>query len=209
MDDSVSSTTLVAIAELNTTLRVANRKLTQEFARIDRGTGLTAGDRKKRRDQVDWDYIRATQGARAGLIRLFADLCEFYLQATPEQQAQLRNFMKRNQDAMEVLPRYRWKAIEQVQSTGSPTWLDLALVSVALEDPPIDYRDTLRDLGELYLSATRIGIEPRAHFEKVAFMSDPKPPEGTIRPRDLLQRFEETAYFQGSVKPKLSIQSNK
>jgi hypothetical protein len=79
-----------------------------------------------------------------------------------------------------------------------------------MEDNESDFRDTYIALGELYLKATRLGIDAASEFEYVSSISSdtPRPaPSRLGNMRDFLGKFQQSAFFASYVKPKLGARA--
>jgi hypothetical protein len=72
-----------------------------------------------------------------------------------------------------------------------------------MEDLQVDFRDTLVSLGELWLAASRAGIDPSPYFQEVAAISSPETTNVDTSMREVLANFELSAYFIEAVRPNL------
>lgn len=187
---------------LNALLTMGILRWRQEAAEADQGN-LSPGERKKLREKAQWNEIRANQGHRAELLSVLDTLCNMYLNGTPAQCERIRNIVVDKREVLAALNSYIYRALEKFEATNDVQWLNLGLASVGIEDLQFDYRDTLVALGELFLAATRAGINPLPLFQKVAATSSSKVTIAGMSTRDLLTNFDKTEYFIASIKPKL------
>lgn len=102
---------------LNALLIIDIQKSQYDAAEADQ-KNLTPGERKKLREQADWNEIRANQGHRAELLRLLDELGEIYLDATPTQRQHIRDIVKNKRDVLLELNGYPYRAIDKFDSTG-------------------------------------------------------------------------------------------
>jgi len=113
---------------------------------------------------------------------LLRRLCEFYLQATPDERARIRTAVSAQQGVPNRLLGYVYEAARQLRATADRQWLRLGLAAASIEDCRFDYRDFLLAVSELYVAAEETGIHPRATFQKVARMSSTQTPRGGMTP---------------------------
>jgi hypothetical protein len=188
--------------DLSLRIQAGIREWARESAAANDPT-LTPGEQKKIRERAYWNEIRANQGHRAELFRELDDLCARYLEAIPEQRGLLRVMVADKHEVLTALNGYMYRALNRFQATADVKWLRLGLASIALEDLRIDYRDTLVALGEFYLTAVGSGLEPDQLLHEIsALASSDQSPVGTSA-KTFLNRFQNTAYFETSVKPRL------
>lgn len=77
------------------------------------------------------------------------------------------------------------------------------LAAVSIDDNGADFRDTYEALGDLCIGAVRCGMDPRPYFDEAAEISSGVTNIERASMRDLLLRFEGSAYFGEAVAPKL------
>jgi hypothetical protein len=104
---------------------------------------------------------------------------ETYLNATPEQSAEVRSLISGNRPFENSLFDYVVKrVVNQLGTTGKVEWLLRGLVAVSMENSGIDYRDTLTELAELHFLAEEKEINPIPYFKSVANISSHDKPRG-------------------------------
>lgn len=150
---------------------------------------------------------------RGSVLELFSfglvdNICDIYLNpsTTSHERTQIRALTLHDQgNILERLHGAMWRAVEQIGSTGDDKWLKRGLAAASIEDLQLDYRDTYIVLGDLYLAAAGLGIEPKPYFRQVAELSSEgsEHPHASMTTRRFLADFDKSAYFLSSVKPKL------
>jgi hypothetical protein len=96
-----------------------------------------------------------------------------------------------------------WSFAHKLADACDDRWLRLGLAAVSIDDNGTDFRDTYVALGCLYIAAARCGMDPRPHFDEAAEISSGVSNIEQTSMRDLLLRFEGSAYFGEAVAPKL------
>lgn len=140
------------------------------------------------------------------LHEVIDDLCALYLSASEKQRAEMRNLvaeLPRNL-GVQFLNHSGW-ATNRLLSTNDVVYVRRALAAVSLDDNRMDFRDTFTALGGLYLAASSLGINCAHDFVEVAELSSRQrglwPSPGSMR--DFLAGFEQSAYFNQDVRPKI------
>jgi len=129
-------------------------------------------------------------------------LCQLYLSANAEQRQSLREFVQ----AAQSLPRHLLDLAARLCRfgvTAGASWLDLALAALSIEDNQTGYLDTYVLLGELYLEALREGLDPQPYLRRAATLSSDCPTQGPLAMRELLGGFENSAYWNQELAPRL------
>lgn len=154
------------------------------------------------RRQVDAFRAGSTPVDLDQLHQVVDELCGLYLHAGEEQRQLIRSLMDGKERVRKYLHSYiGGRAASLVRSTGEPGWLDLGLAGASIANQKVDYRDLLIALGELWLAAEQVGLEPAGHFSAVAEMSSTEPVYGNRSTRELLRGFSTSGYLR-SIKPK-------
>lgn len=147
--------------------------------------------------------VEAASPVEAEAYSFFDELCDLYLETTPEQRAEIRNMIGTHRSMLDELSEYRWHAIGKFESTRGPEWVERALASVSIEDMRVDYRDNLVDMGELFIQAHNAGLDAPALFERVASISNAEETDQGGSTDRFIAEFRQGNYFRGNVKPKL------
>lgn len=131
-------------------------------------------------------------------------LCDSYLQATPEQREAIRRAFDGRPGLLNALMGHVHRATRRIQSAEDTRWLLIGLAATSIEDKRMDFRDTYVALGELYLAAARAGIDPDPHIKSVAAISSQKTDDGQSM-RAFIGGFRKSAYFKESVASRLEF----
>jgi hypothetical protein len=139
------------------------------------------------------------------LHELLDQVCDHYLQCGPEEREALRLSLGMRRDVLQEMLNHVGWAASHVASPQDHLWVLRGLAAASLQDHRLDFRDVYVALGDLYLTAVGAGIDASLCFQDVAAMSNPHPGRmarlGAMR--DFLRKFEESAFFAESVRPRL------
>jgi hypothetical protein len=112
----------------------------------------------------------------------FDELCPAYLQATPEERAEIRGVVSDKPGVLSGLLGYVMRAASRLRSTSEAEWLRRGLAAASIENCCRDYRDALLAWAELYVAAQAVGLDPRPAFREVAKLSSREKPAGGTTP---------------------------
>ena len=149
-------------------------------------------------------YANPGTSAYLELHQLIDDLCVLYLSASEKNRAQIRNLAAGLPRTIEgqMLNHIGW-ASNRVLSSNDGEWVRRGLAAASIDDNRTDFRDTLNALGDLYLTASRVGIDCSRYFQEAAELSSTQhgilPSLSSMR--DFLANFEQSAYFEEDVRP--------
>jgi hypothetical protein len=120
-------------------------------------------------------------------------LCTLYLEATPEQRAQLPllvvpdhdvtfyhdlhewiSVRRASDDRIAELHSYMRELPSRIKSPADTRFLRLGLAAAAMIEECIDYRDVIVSLAFLHLAATEAEIDPAPQFMEIAKMARPE-----------------------------------
>jgi hypothetical protein len=139
------------------------------------------------------------------LHELLDQVCDHYLECGPEEREALRLHLGMRRDALQEMLNHIGWASSHVASAQDHVSVLRGLAAASLQDHRLDFRDVYVALGDLYLTAVRAGIEASLCFQDVAAMSNPQPGRmahlGAMR--EFLAKFENSAFFAESVRPRL------
>jgi len=196
-DDGLDASELAdALEAIDATLGVWNRELSDRMQEQIRA-GTPAGDavqamiaRHKQqveedRAPVDYDELHARI---VELCDAFRDLDNAGRAALRERAAQWRNL--RNQ-----FYGFIHYAAARLRATRDGRWIDLALAAAAIDGGLSDWRDLYVALGELWLAAESVHINPRSRFEAAAAMADDTLDATRHSPRGLVAGFPHSAHL--------------
>lgn len=143
---------------------------------------------------------------------LFADLnllCLIYLKAIREQRKDIRDLMASNWKILYLMwPPYLRELVDLFSWNSDTKWLCLALAAISIEDNRTDFCDNYMALGDLYIAATRAGIDALPYFRAIGEISNARG-AGAHRShgfstRAMLMTFKTSAFFLADVSPKLT-----
>lgn len=136
---------------------------------------------------------------------LLDQVCDHYLECGPEEREALRLSLGMRRDVLQEMLNHIGWAASHVASPQDHLRVLRGLAAASLQDHRLDFRDVYIALGDLYLTAVKVGIDASQCFQDVAAMSNAQPGRmahlGAMR--DFLGKFEESAFFAESVKPRL------
>jgi hypothetical protein len=142
-------------------------------------------------------------GPRDEVFAVLDEICDLYARSDPPVCARIRGIVH-EREAHRLLEDYLAYASRILKQGGRPEWLERGVAAASIEDQRNDYRDWLMALGDLYLSARAAHLDPSPVFKRIAERSNPEPtPPPLSSTRDMLNNFENTAYFMTSILPQL------
>ena len=140
---------------------------------------------------------RARYDPYQAIYDLLDQLCPAYLDATPDQRAEIRAAVSEQDGVLSALLGYVYRAAKRIQSPADREWVRKGLAAVSIENCRKDYRDVLLALAELYVAAERAGLDPKPDFKAVARLSSREKPRGGRTPvNDMLARFHTYAVLK-------------
>ena len=143
--------------------------------------GYTPGDFERDVRQIKEKQL-AKYNPYQEIYELLDRLCPAYLDATPEQRAEIRAAASDKDGVLSGLLGYVYRAAERIRSESGREWLRRGLAAVSIENCRKDYRDVLLALAELYVAAEEMGINPRSDFKAVSRISSREKPRGGETP---------------------------
>ena len=136
------------------------------------------------------------------LYGLLDRVADSYLAAGEEDRSAIRRLVGENRAVLHKMYWYIGHTATRVRETCSPAWLRRGLAAASIEDARRDYRDLYMALGNLYLEATRAGIDPGPAFREIGRLSN-RGLAGPLSTAEMLENFEQSAFFSADVKPKV------
>jgi len=136
---------------------------------------------------VDFDKLHA----------LLDDLCGVYLKVEAEERAAIRAMFDDKPHVLKYLHSHIGWASRLLQETGDKKWLRYGLAAASICDQRVDWRDLMICLGDLYMTAKRVGYRPGYQFRAVARISNPVGRYRDRPTRDLLADFRRSAHLRG------------
>ncbi len=112
----------------------------------------------------------------------FFRMCEAYRAASNDQREQIRLALDNKPGVRNNLLGYVYTAAQHLHSSDDRRWLQIGLAAASLENCSTDYRDFLLALANLFVTAERVGIDPRSEFEAAAHWSSTSTPRGGYIP---------------------------
>lgn len=204
------------LPDLNERLHAWQEKVNREYFKFP--PGPQAGPEASR---VISDFVDAKvgPGPLEEVYSLLDSLCDIYLDAGPEQRSEIRILIGQNRAVLGRMYSYMGRATNILEQTGDPKWLRQGLAAASIADLRVDFRDLLVALGDLYVTAAHVGINPHDHFEAVGRISNPTKERTELYPlhpfvsrlflgngwssQEMLKNFERSQFFRRDVKPKL------
>lgn len=190
--------------------------LPQYVSELDRMLGERAAAREATFQQVFKGDLRkltaAMENADRMTVRAEVDerhrkldvLCRAYLEASPEQRAEIRELAHRHKHVLHTALGHVGWAGQQIHAAEAVEWLRSGLAAACINDNRIDYRDMLLQLGSLYMAAAHAGIDPKPYFTEIAALANPVPHEASPSSmQHFLADFDRSAFFEADVKPRL------
>jgi hypothetical protein len=190
-----------------------------EFEMTVHELGKDVEDYAKRREsvfqqtwnkQLDAASLRAAgsaveapfKGEYDKLHKRLVDICDAYLAMREREQA--REMVGGYPGLIRQLNNHLGWSTRRVETEVDRPYMMRGLAAISFADLRTDMRDLLIAMGEAYLRCYRAGVFMSIPLVRVAEISNPipRPPHETSM-RDFLLTFEESAYFQSSVVPKL------
>jgi len=152
----------------------------------------------------------AGPGPRDDAYLIMDELCEHYLSApdtAPDaERAAIRHVVAARHPIVQLTTWYIGRNLDRLVQTREARWLEFAVAAASIAECAPDYRDIYLSLGDLYVGAVDVGIDPSPVFARVATLSNAEPGSlfGGGSVRDYFAGFEQSAFFASSVRPRLS-----
>jgi hypothetical protein len=127
---------------------------------------------------------------------LLDDVCGLYLKAGAEERAAVRALFDDKPHILKRLHSYIARTSRLLEETGHKKWLRYGLAAASVCDQRVDWRDLLICLGDLYMTARRVGFRPGYQFRAVSRISNPVGRYGQRSTRDLLADFRKSAHLR-------------
>ena len=119
-------------------------------------------------------------------LDLFFDrLCGMYWGADSERRSEMRGLMEDHRRLLGNFQNYAGRTAKRLRRTGDPRFLLRGLAAVSMDDDR-SCQDYGFVLGQLYLAALTVGVEPSMYFKTAADMSSAEP-NGARGPSKLLR----------------------
>jgi hypothetical protein len=142
-------------------------------------------------------------GPREQVFALLDEICDLYARSDASRCAVIRGAVHQH-EAHGLLDDYMAHTAQMVESGGRPQWLERGVAAASIEDQRRDYRDWLIGLGNLYVAGIKAKLDPTPVFRRIAERSNAEPHRAAPTPtRDVLEGFEQSAYFGTSILPQL------
>ena len=143
-------------------------------------------------------------GPRDEVFAIFDEICDLYGRSDPQRCSVIRRIVH-EREARLLIEAYLAHASQVLEQGGGPKWLERGVAAASIDDQGNDYRDWFVSLGNLYLNAYRAHLDPSPVLRRMAERSNSEPPwaSATSTTQDLLNTFEDSAYFATSVLPQL------
>ena len=132
-----------------------------------------------------------------------AGICSAYLELT--EKGQCRELVGGYPELLRQLFNHLGWQSERIGSKAEQNLAMIGLAAISLADMRgVDTRDLLIAMGQVYIRLYRVGVFLSVPLVRISEISNPLPraPQRTSM-RDFFLNFEESAYFKGSVEPKL------
>lgn len=142
-------------------------------------------------------------GPRDEVFAVFDLICDRYVKSDAQDCATIRGIVH-EREARALLADYIAYASGILKKGGRPEWLDRGIAAASIDDQRRDYRDWMMSLGDLYLSARAARLDPTPVLKRIAERSNPeRHPAAPTPTREVLEKFEDSAYFMTSILPQL------
>jgi hypothetical protein len=156
----------VALARYEQWEHPLRRFRSQGMARLNKD-GFTWDDLDRGLRELEAS-LRAKRDPRAELHPLFDLLGATYVDGDAAARTEIRAYLAQRKMLARLLARYANFLAGEIRRADDAPRLERALVAVAIENCPSDYRDTLMTLADLYVAAESAGIDPRPAFAAAA-----------------------------------------
>jgi len=130
------------------------------------------------------------------LDQLLGAMCALYLQVDADRRQAIRDLFEGRSVLLNRLHHYMGLAARRLQETQDKGWLRMGLAAASICDRRVDWRDLMVRLGDLYLTASALGMRPGYQFRAVSRISNPSRRYKEASTRDLLAGFRKTAYLR-------------
>ena len=147
---------------------------------------------ERQREQV---AVGEAPSADAQIQEMLWELCELYPEADVGEQAEVRERLKVLRYVRGRLYGLVHSAAKRLRESRDRRWLDLGLTAAALEGGRIDFRDLYVALGELWLAAEKVRINPRKPFRAAAETAGEERDSFGRSGRSLIAGFEKSAHL--------------
>jgi hypothetical protein len=142
-------------------------------------------------------------GPRDEAFAVFDEICDLYARSDAPRCAIIRGVVQQR-EAHRLLGDYLAYAVRILRQGGRPEWLERGIAAASIDDQRRDYRDWLMSLGDLYLTARAVHLDPSPVLKRIAERSNPERHAAAPMPtREALATFEGSAYFATSILPQL------
>jgi len=131
----------------------------------------------------------------ADLHARIAELCRAFRDTDDAGRMALRAQLGGRRNVLAQFYGFIHHAAARLRESGDLRWLDLALAAAALEGGQIDWRDLYVALGELWLAADHVHVNPRSRFTAAAAMADDTLDSTGHSPRGLITAFPHSAHL--------------
>jgi hypothetical protein len=195
------------LADLNEPLSIWYAQVDQESNEVFNASPITGENfRERGMEALRIARAHAGEGPWESVHALLDELCAEYLRFGWRQSAQIRTLVRKYPSMQRALfGDYLGRVKSLLEATSDPRWLRLSLAAISIENNYIDFRDTYIALGDLYLTAVHMGINPKPAFRAAARVS-----AWTTQGRNysipmciFLGCFRWSAYFQTEIRPQL------
>src|SRR5208282_5601899 len=171
-------------------------------SRYEAYTRNTARDERTGKEEII--LVSDNAKAREELQRTIDELCALYLTVSDGERDHIRKLVQTHRPLHNgLLAHIGWTAQHKPAH-----WLWRGLAAASIEDNREDFRDMFVALGGLYLEAVAVGIDVSDCFQKAAQLSSAVAgPHFKLSMREFLAEFEQSKYFEQSIRPKLPSRS--
>jgi len=193
--------------ELNEPLSLWYAQVKAESKEIFEAEPITAENFLERaREARRIAEAHAGEGPWNDVHLLLDELCAEYVRLNSEQSYQVREVVRKYPAIMlALIDDYEGRVISLLKSSGDKRWVAICLAAVSIENNARDFRDSYSTLSELYLTAVRLGIDPKPSFHAIAKLSatDVNGSTSSVSMRNFLDGFHTSSYFREDVRPHL------
>ena len=140
-------------------------------------------------------------GPREQVFALVDEICDLYTRSDTSRCAIIRGLVHQH-EAHRLLGEYMGNAARMLGSGGRSVWLERGVAAASIDDQRRDYRDWLLSLGDLYLAGIKAKLDPAPVLRRIAERSNRERHRAAPTPtRDVLEGFEQSAYFGTTILP--------
>ncbi len=185
-----------------------NATYDKEFKRKCKERGLNSFFKRPAQAELE----AAAQDAReaAGndvplaVFQFFDELGEHFMGSLSQPRGMIRAQVGAANALFEFLWTYIVQSPELIRQASDGPRLRAALAGICIDDARADFDQLHEVLGNLYLAATRAGIDPKPYFADAAAVANKGAGGGGTFLRSILEGFESSVWFNERVKPELS-----